>query len=102
MAFGPGGEDRVRMQTDLLVLERGALRVEITPRPFAFTVRRSGRRLLRSAGVWVADGTVHDQFVSYTEGIVAAEQLAPHEPAQRAIVVAHESVDFGVTLALSL
>ncbi|HEY2572105.1 MAG TPA: hypothetical protein VGI27_11550, partial [Solirubrobacteraceae bacterium] len=90
------------MQTDLLVLERGALRVEISPRPFAFTVRRNGRRLLRAAGVWVADGTVHDQFVSYTEGMIAGEDLAPHEPAQRAAVVGHEDDTFGITLALTL
>jgi hypothetical protein len=38
------------MDGQQLVLERGSLRVEITPRPFAFTVKRGGRRLLRDAG----------------------------------------------------
>ena len=100
MALLADSEHARGMETDLLVLERGALRVEISPRPFAFTVRRDGRRLLRAAGVWVADGTVHDQFVSYTEGIVAHEDLAPHEPAQRAVVVAQDAST--ITLALTL
>ena len=39
-----------------VVLERGALRIEVALRPFSFTVRRAGRRLLRAGGVWVADG----------------------------------------------
>ncbi len=41
-------------------------------RPFSLSVQRSGRRLLRSAGVWVAEGTIHDQFVQFTEGVVRA------------------------------
>ena len=69
---------------ELLELQRGTLRVEITLRPFAFTVRRSGRRLLRAAGVWVADGVIHDQFVQFTEGVMAHEDLAPAERALRA------------------
>src|ERR1019366_4047770 len=64
-----------------LVLEHGPLRVEITLRPFAFTVRRAGRRLLRSGGVWVADGTVHDHFVALTEGVLANEDRSPLERA---------------------
>ena len=64
-----------------LVLERGQLRAEVTLRPFSFTIRRAGRRLLRNAGAWVADGTVHDHFIQFTEGVVAAEDLAPHERA---------------------
>ncbi|HEY5189526.1 MAG TPA: hypothetical protein VII87_10865 [Solirubrobacteraceae bacterium] len=53
---------------DDLVLTRGDARVEITLRPFALTVCRGGRRLLRSVGFWVADGSVADQFVHLTEG----------------------------------
>src|ERR1700722_7770905 len=83
-----------------LVLERGSLRVEITPRPFAFTVRRQGRRLVRDGGAWVADGTVGDQFIHLTEGVIAHEELAPLEPARYAeIVAASES---GAELALTL
>ena len=37
-----------------LVLERGALRVEIDQHPFAIHVRRDGRRLIRGLGVWAA------------------------------------------------
>ena len=59
------------------------MRVEIALRPFAFTVRRRGRRLLRAGGVWVADGTVHDHFVHFTEGVLAREERSPRERAQR-------------------
>jgi alpha-D-xyloside xylohydrolase len=85
---------------DALVLERGRLRVEIALRPFELTIRRAGRRLVRSLGAWVAEGTVHDHFIHFTEGVVAREELAPVERA-RAAVVRRLSVD-RATLALSL
>ena len=69
---------------ELLVLERDALRVEVVPRPFAFTIRRRGRRLIRAGGVWVADGSVRDTFVQFTEGVIAQEELSPVERARRA------------------
>lgn len=68
-----------------MVLERGPLRVELALRPFAITVRRAGRRLIRTGGVWVADGTIEDNFVQWTEGVVASENLAPPERALRAL-----------------
>src|SRR5580693_7326806 len=68
---------------DTVVLERGRVRVEIALRPFDLTIRRAGRRLVRSMGAWVAEGTVHDHFIQLTEGVVAAEELAP---AERAVV----------------
>jgi alpha-glucosidase (family GH31 glycosyl hydrolase) len=71
---------------DTVVLERGRLRVEIALRPFELTIRRSGRRLVRSMGGWVAEGTVHDHFIQLTEGVVAAEELAPLERAAAARV----------------
>ena len=77
---------------DALVLERGPLRVEIALRPFELTVRRAGRRLVRSLGAWVAEGTVHDHFIHFTEGVVAREELAPVERARAAAVQRH-SVD---------
>lgn len=77
---------------DTLVLERGLLRVEIALRPFELTVRRAGRRLVRSLGAWVAEGTVHDHFIHFTEGVVAREELAPVERARAAAVQRH-SVD---------
>jgi alpha-glucosidase (family GH31 glycosyl hydrolase) len=64
---------------DLLVLSQGDLRVEIVMRPFSFTVRRAGRRLIRAAGVWVADGVVGDHFIQFTEGVIANEDRAPAE-----------------------
>jgi alpha-glucosidase (family GH31 glycosyl hydrolase) len=75
------------MDGEQLLLERGLLRVEITPRPFTFTVRRAGRRLLRDGGAWVADGTVQDRFIHLTEGMIAHEELAPLEPARYAEIV---------------
>ena len=57
---------------DAVVLERGRVRVEITLSPFEVTIRRAGRRLVRSLGAWVAEGTVHDHFIQFTEGVVAA------------------------------
>ena len=69
-----------------LAIEQGQLRAEITLRPFAFTIRGAGRRLLRNASAWVADGVVHDHFIQFTEGVVANEDLAAHERAVRATV----------------
>ena len=69
-----------------LAIEQGKLRAEVNLRPFSFTIRRAGRRLLRNAGAWVADGTVNDHFIQFTEGVVADEDLAPHERATRATV----------------
>jgi alpha-glucosidase (family GH31 glycosyl hydrolase) len=71
---------------DTVVLERGRLRVEISLRPLDLTIRRSGRRLVRSMGAWVAEGTVQDHFIQLTEGVVAAEDLAPPERAAAAHV----------------
>jgi len=76
----------VAITPEAVTLDREALSVEITLRPFSITVRRSGRRLLRNAGAWVAEGTVQDHFVQFTEGVIPAEDLAPHERASRARV----------------
>ncbi len=89
----------VTTTAELLLLERGAIRVEVVLRPFSFTIRRRGRRLLRAAGVWVADGVVHDTFVQFTEGVIAHEDLAAVERGRRAEVVAREGDD-GVVLGL--
>ena len=51
-------------------------------RPFSLTVRRAGRRLLRAGGVWVADGTIHDHFIQFTEGVVPREAAAPRGSAR--------------------
>jgi len=90
----------VSVAQDAVTLERGAVSVEISLRPFTFTVRRSGRRLLRNGGVWVADGVVRDHFIQLTEGVIPAEDLAPTEAAQRAEVTAQR--DHGVELSLRL
>jgi alpha-glucosidase (family GH31 glycosyl hydrolase) len=62
-----------------LTLAQGRLTAEITLRPFSLTLRRDGRRLLRNLSAWVADGTANDHFVQFTEGVVANEDLGPHE-----------------------
>ncbi len=85
---------------DCAVLESGSLRVEIELRPFCITLRRAGRRLLRSAGAWVADGVVRDHFVALTEGVIASEELTPSERAVRAEAL--EPDETGVWLGLWL
>src|SRR5215469_8734072 len=80
----------VRVTQEVVVLERGALSVEIALRPFSITVRRSGRRLLRNAGAWVAEGSVQDHFIQFTEGVIPAEDLARLERAVRAQLVGEE------------
>src|ERR1700744_4469412 len=85
----PSGNDSptASISPEQAVLERGRLQLEVTLRPFAITLRRAGRRLLRNASAWVADGTANDHFVQFTEGVVAAEELAPQEVARRARVL---------------
>jgi hypothetical protein len=56
-----------------MVLRRGPLQIEVAMRPFAMTLRRGERRLLRSIGLWAADGEIHDHFVQLTEGVMARE-----------------------------
>jgi alpha-glucosidase (family GH31 glycosyl hydrolase) len=84
---------------DSVFCARGRVTIEVTLRPFAITVRRDGRRLLRGGGAWIADGTVHDHFVMFTEGVVPVEDLAPIERASRAEVIEQADPD-SVTLAL--
>jgi alpha-glucosidase (family GH31 glycosyl hydrolase) len=82
------------------VLERGELRLEVSLRPFTFALRRIGRQLLRGGGLWVAEGVVHDRFIRLTEGVLAREDLAPPERAQRATVEAE--VEDGLQLRVTL
>ncbi len=96
----PAAGQVVMSDADALVLESGRLRVEIALQPFELSVRRAGRRLVRSLGAWVADGTVHDNFIQFTEGVVAHEELSPVERGAAA-VVRRCSVD-RATLTLSL
>jgi alpha-glucosidase (family GH31 glycosyl hydrolase) len=81
---GPMSAAGVTVNQDQVTLTRGRLRVEVTLRPFSVTLRRDGRRLLRNAGAWMAEGTVHDNFIHLTEGVIAYEDLGPPERAQRA------------------
>jgi len=70
--------------TDSVRLDRAGLHVELRLRPFAIAVRRGRRELLRDTSAWVASGTVHDQFISLTEGVIAREEL---DFAERVIAV---------------
>src|SRR5258708_31986669 len=85
-----GVENHARMQTtvsaagEAVILERGELRVELGLQPFSLTLRRANRRLLRNATFWAADGTVNDQFIHLTEGVLAHEELAFAQRAVRA------------------
>ena len=85
---------------DAVLLESGPLRVEIELRPFSLTLRRGGRRLLRAAGAWVAEGVINDHFVQFTEGVLAAEELAPVERTMKARVL--DRAGSGVLLGLGL
>jgi len=57
----------IQAEADAATIEAGRLRVEVSVRPFSFTIRRDGRSLLRAGGAWVADGEIRDQFVQFTE-----------------------------------
>jgi alpha-glucosidase (family GH31 glycosyl hydrolase) len=92
---------RAAAGADAVVLRRGRLRVEIALRPFEVTVHRGDRRLVRSLGAWVADGTVHDHFIPLTEGVVAHEDLAPVERARAAVVTRCSSDRATLLLSLS-
>ncbi|HEX6391087.1 MAG TPA: TIM-barrel domain-containing protein, partial [Solirubrobacteraceae bacterium] len=85
-------------RADGLVLSRAALSVEIRRRPFAVDVRRGGRRLIRGYGIWCADGVVDDQFIRFTEGVIAAERLELPERVVSATLA--EPLADGVELAL--
>jgi alpha-glucosidase (family GH31 glycosyl hydrolase) len=80
---------RVSAGTERLLVSRGALELEVALRPFSFTIRRAGRRLIRSGGVWVTEGTVEDRFIELTEGIIPREERSQKERSQRATVVEH-------------
>ncbi len=86
--------------TEHAVLERGKLRLELALRPFSFTLRRAGRRLLRAGSLWAADGHSQDRFIRFTEGVVPHERLEPAERAQRATVL--EAGEDGLELEVAL
>jgi hypothetical protein len=96
----PPSQIAIFAKSDAIQLERGQLHVEITMRPFSFTIRRAGRSLVRAAGVWVVEGAVEDQFIQLTEGVIAQEDCAPAERSLHA-VLADECRD-GVVLEVSL
>ena len=81
----PPPEVSVSDRVDTAVMESAQLRIEISMQPFAFTIRRGGRRVLRAGGAWVADGEAHDRFIQFTEGVVAHELRAPPQRALHAI-----------------
>jgi alpha-D-xyloside xylohydrolase len=83
-----------------LSLTRGPLALEVALRPFSFTIRRGGRLLVRSGGVWVTEGTVDDLFIQLTEGVIPREERSPKERSQRATVVGRcdDAVELDVRL----
>ncbi len=83
---------------DGLVLDRGAVRVQITHHPFAIHVRRDGRRLIRALGLFGIEGEIEDMFIQFTEGVVAGEDLGLPERVI-AVSVAEPLAD-GVELAV--
>jgi alpha-glucosidase (family GH31 glycosyl hydrolase) len=83
----PPLEVSVSDRVDTAVVEAGRLRIEIAMQPFAFTIRRAGRRVLRAGGAWVADGRADDRFIQFTEGVVAHELRLPAQRALHAIAL---------------
>jgi len=83
-----------------LKLERGAIEVEIALRPFAIHVRRGGRRLVRGLGVWAVEGSIHDQFIQFTEGVIPREELGLPERVVSASVA--ERLADGVEIVVRL
>jgi hypothetical protein len=53
---------------------RGPLSVDVVLRPFSLTLRRDGRRLLRSAGLWAAEGSAADHFADRDREVTWAER----------------------------
>src|SRR3984885_13488363 len=90
----------IAAQSDSALLEAGRLRVEVSVRPFTFTIRRDGRRLLRAGGAWLADGGVRDQFIQFTEGVIADEERAPAQRARHALLM--RETEGGVALSFRL
>jgi alpha-glucosidase (family GH31 glycosyl hydrolase) len=62
-----------------LVVERGAVRVEVKPNPLRIHIRRDGRRLIRALRIHVAETEIQDRFIHFTEGVVAKEEHKPRE-----------------------
>jgi alpha-glucosidase (family GH31 glycosyl hydrolase) len=79
-----------RPDTRPVLLERGALTVELSLRPLSLTVRRVGAPVIERLGAWCADGLVQDRYVQLTEGVIPLERLEPRDP-----VVAGHVVDLG-------
>ena len=63
------------MRRSVVVLEHGRVAVEIATIPLAVTVRRDGHRLAGPIAPRVRDGENRDQFVQWTEGVIAEEEL---------------------------
>jgi alpha-glucosidase (family GH31 glycosyl hydrolase) len=95
MATRPGGaaakpivvSATVRPETRPVLLERGALTVEVSLRPVSVTVRRAGAPVIERLGAWCADGLVADRFVQLTEGVIPRERLEAADPVQTGHVV---------------
>ncbi|HEV2769186.1 MAG TPA: glycoside hydrolase family 31 protein [Solirubrobacteraceae bacterium] len=62
--------------------------VRVVADPFSFEIHRGGRPLLRAGGAWVCDGEVRDQFVQFSEGVIADEAREAQARALRAGVAA--------------
>src|ERR1700731_3833176 len=104
-----GSENLARMSRDQsfvstarssLHLEHGRLRVEVTLRPFAFTVFRGRRRLLSAGELWAADCLAKDHFIPLTEAGLPSEELGPPRRVRQAEVDHADSR--GAELALEL
>ena len=85
---------------DRFVLERGALRVEVSSNPLRVDIRREDRRLIRSMRPWCCEGEVRDRFLQVTEGVIADESHGQRELALEARSVRHEKTVLELRLTL--
>jgi alpha-glucosidase (family GH31 glycosyl hydrolase) len=91
----------ISVRPDGIELGAGSpLTVDIATRPFAFTIRRDGRSLLRAGGAWLAEGTALDRFLQFTEAVLAREDRSPPQRVRRATLV--KLGERGVTLSLAV
>ena len=91
---------QVFARSDGAVLASGGMRIEVTLRPFSFTIRRGGRSRLRSGGAWLADGVVRDVFLQFTEAVIPVEDRSDPHRAVRAIIAGQR--EGGLRLSLWL
>jgi alpha-glucosidase (family GH31 glycosyl hydrolase) len=94
-------EPGIARRGDEVTLERGDVRLELSLRPFGFSVWRGEDLLLGGGRAWAAEGTFADRFIKLTEGVLVEETLTSVERAAEGTLVASagEKVELLLVLA---